>query len=56
MAERDSIGIWPCPACGAANLAEGWYKCLEDTDHGDCAHNVLETPCPNDDLFDGDER
>jgi hypothetical protein len=45
---------WPCPACGARNLAEGYQRCLDDTDHSDCAHDVLTTPCPMDDAFDAD--
>lgn len=43
---------WPCLACGARNLEEGYRRCLDDTDHSDCAHDVLTTPCPMDECFD----
>ena len=43
---------WPCPACGARNVEEGRERCLDETGHADCAHDVTTTPCPNDDAFD----
>lgn len=41
----------PCSACGARSIAEGYRRCLDDTDHSDCAHSVIDTPCPMDDAF-----
>lgn len=43
---------WPCPACGAADLSDGYQRCLDETGHSDCAHSVIDTPCPNDALFE----
>ena len=43
---------WPCATCGAVGLAEGYLRCIEETGHGDCAHDVTTTPCPNDALFE----
>lgn len=43
---------WPCGACGARDMTEGLDRCFDETGHSDCAHNVLTTPCPNDEEFD----
>jgi hypothetical protein len=43
---------WPCPACGAINLADGYRKCIDETGHNQCEHSVLDTPCPMDDEFE----
>lgn len=45
----------PCPACGAHSIAEGYQRCLDDTAHHDCAHDVLATPCPMDAEFEAFE-
>ena len=41
----------PCTSCGARSLSEGYERCIDDTGHGDCAHSVLDTPCPMDEAF-----
>lgn len=51
MAEGSKIA-WPCTACGATSPADAYNHCLDDTGHNDCAHNVLTTPCPMDDLLE----
>lgn len=43
---------WPCPACGATTIKAAYLLCRDDTGHSDCAHSVVDTPCPNDALFE----